>query len=588
MPGLLTVIDAVLAPVFAELEPGVPTGLRPSQHADFQVDGAIALARRIGRPPREVAQEVLERANARGLRAVCESAEVAGPGFINLRLSAEFLADQLRAMASDRAALGTVSAPEPVTVVVDYGAPNAAKQMHVGHLRSTIIGDAIVRLLEATGHRVLRENHVGDWGAPFGMLIEHLVDIGEAEASHELEVGDLEAFYQSARAVYDKDPDFAQRSRERVVLLQSGEPATLRLWQMLVQRSIKHFDEVFHRLGAKLTPDDVVGESYYSELLPGIVTELASSGLLVESDGAQCVFPPGHTNREGSPLPLIVQNSVGGYTYAATDLAAIKDRTCRLGAKLLIYVVGLPQAVHFQMVFAAARLAGWLPDGTEAVHVGFGNILGPDGKMFRTRQGGTVKLAELLDEAVDRAKALIVDRAEQAGQQVEGDLDAIARAVGIGAVKYSDLSTDRTRDYRFDWDRMLSLDGNTAPYIQYAHARTCSIFRKSGEAGLGGAAEALCPGRAGPPGEREERELAKRLLGFGEAVALSLENYSPHKLCSYLFDLAGVFTSFYEHCPVLHARDAQTRSARLVLCAMTGAVLEKGLDLLGIEAPGRM
>jgi len=586
MPGLTSVIRSVFDPVFDELQPGTTSNLRPSLHADFQVDGALAVARALGRPPREVAEEVLGRARAMGLGDLCERAEIAGPGFINLTLSAELLARQLREMARDVDSLGIVPAEQPLKVVVDYAGPNAAKQMHVGHLRSTIIGDAVVRLLEVVGHSVVRENHVGDWGAPFGMLIERLTELGDVAAERELATGDLDAFYQGARAAYDTDPAFAERARARVVLLQSGDPATLRLWRLLVERSLVHFNDVFRRLGTKLTRDDVVGESYYNPMLPGLVAELARAGILVESDGAQCVFLPGQTNREGDPLPLIVQNSVGGYTYAATDLAAIKDRTGRLGAQLLVYVVGRPQAQHFEMVFAAARLAGWLPEDARAVHVGFGNVLGPDGKMFRTRQGGTVKLVQLLDEAVDRARALVLARSEEEGQPIDRDLEAIAHAVGTGAVKYSDLCTDRVRDYRFDWDRMLSLDGNTAPYMQYAHARTRSILRRSGLAG--GPRAAVDAALVAQPEAPEERELAKLLLGFGDAVAASLESYSPHKLCAYLFALAGAFTSFYEHCPVLRASTPETRSSRLVLCALTSCVLEKGLGLLGIEAPERM
>jgi arginyl-tRNA synthetase len=584
MPGLLATVDAVLAPVFDRLWPGAQSGLRPSQRADLQVDGALALARRLGRPPREVAEEVLAEARKAGLEQICESADVAGPGFVNLVLSADFLTGELQNMAGSPEVLCISRAARPLTVVVDYAAPNAAKEMHVGHLRSTIIGDCLVRLLELVGHRVVRENHIGDWGTPFGMLIEHLVALGEEEAAHELAMGDLEVFYQAARSAYDNDPDFAERSRQRVVLLQSGDPETLMLWRSFVDHSVNYFDRAFRRLGTKLTRDDVVGESYYNSLLPGVVDDLSKMGLLMESEGALCVFPPGFTNREGKPLPLIVRNSVGGYNYATTDLAAVRDRVDRLGAELLVYVVGLPQAQHLEMVFATARLAGWLPPGTQAVHVGFGNVLGPDGKMFRTRHGGTVKLAELLEEAVDRARAVIASRPDQ-GQLERSELEETARQVGIGAVKYADLSTDRGRDYRFDWDRMLSFDGNTGPYIQYAYARICSIFRKAG-----GDVPRLADvaGDIRPPGAPEERELAKSVLGFGDAVASSLATYSPHKLCGYLFELASGFTAFYEHCPVLGAPDAQTRGSRLALCALSAAVLSRGLDLLGMEAPPRM
>ena len=584
MPGLLATVDAVLAPVFEQLRPGAASGLRPSQRADLQVDGALALARLLGRPPRDVAEEVLAQANTAGLSEMCERAEVAGPGFLNLVLSADFLARQLQQVASAPGSLGVAPAGRPLTVVVDYAAPNAAKEMHVGHLRSTIIGDGLVRLLEIVGHHVIRENHIGDWGTPFGMLIEHLIDVGGEAGAPELALGDLEAFYQAARSAYDNDPAFAERSRQRVVLLQRGDQETLGLWRSFVDHSVNYFDQALRRLGTKLTRDDVVGESYYNSLLPGVIEDLSKKGLLVESEGALCVFPPGFINREGNPLPLIVQNSVGGYNYATTDLAAVRDRVQRLGAQLLVYVVGLPQAQHFERVFATARLAGWLPPATEAVHVGFGNVLGPDGKMFRTRHGGTVKLAELLDEAVDRARAVIAGRSDQ-DRPTPARLEETARAVGIGAVKYSDLSTDRTRDYRFDWDRMLSFDGNTGPYIQYAHARICSIFRKAGGEvpDLG-----LVVDDIRPPEAPEERELAKAVLGFGDAVASTLGTYSPHKLCGYLFELASTFTAFYEHCPVLGAPDATTRNSRLALCALSAAVLSRVLDLLGMEAPPRM
>jgi arginyl-tRNA synthetase len=628
VPGLVAIVGSFFAAVFEELQPGANPAVRASQRADLQVDGVLALARALGRPPRDVAEEVVARAMELGLGDLCEKVEVAGPGFINLTLAGEFLASELRDMSLDAARLGVQLASPPKKAVVDYAAPNVAKPMHVGHLRSTIIGDCLVRLLELVGHSVIRENHVGDWGTPFGMLIEHLVDIGEDEAVPELAVGDLELFYQQARAAYDSDPAFAERASARVVLLQSGDPETLQLWQVLVSQSLSYFDDILARLGTKLTRQDVVGESYYNPLLPVVVDDLAKMGLLVESEGARCVFPPGYTNREGDPLPLIVQKSDGGYTYATTDLAAVRDRVGRLGAELLVYVVGSPQSEHFEMVFATARLAHWLPEEAQAVHVGFGNVLGPDGKMFRTRHGATIKLAELLDEAIERARALMGARAEQNGQPVEGDLESIARAVGIGAVKYADLSTDRARDYRFDWDRMLAFDGNTAPYIQYAHARARSILRRAAGPGSEGAAGAQGTGGTGgtegtagtagmagmagelgiasgagrggdagtanhvgpvlPPSEPAERELAKRLLGFADAVTSSLETYSPHKMCGYLFELAGTFTGFYENCSVLGAPDPRTRASRLALCALTAAVLEKGLDLLGIEAPERM
>jgi arginyl-tRNA synthetase len=584
MPGLVPLVEAAFAPLFDQLRPGAPALVRVSQRADYQVDGALPLAKALGRPPREVAEEVLAKAWEGDLAALCEKAEVAGPGFINLTVSAEAMAAQLAVLRPGASGLGAPRPDRTLRVVVDYGGPNAAKQMHVGHLRSSIIGDAIVRMLEAVGHEVVRENHIGDWGANFGMLVEHLVDLGEDRAAHELAMGDLEGFYQAARAAYEADPGFAERARARVVMLQSGEPGTMALWRSLVDASVNHFDQDFHRLGVKLSRDDVVGESYYNPMLDRVVSELSEAGLLVESDGALCVFPPGFANRDGAPLPLIVRNSAGGYTYAATDLAAVRDRTERLRADLVVYVVGLPQSQHLAMVFEVARMAGWLTRGEQLVHVGFGNVLGPDGKMFRTRQGGTVKLSELLAEAEERARSVVVGRTGGTAQDLAGDVDEVVRAVGTGAIKYADLSTDRVRDYRFDWDRMLSLDGNTAPYIQYAHARVLSIFRRAGEA-------TRLAERSGdflPPADPEERELAKALLSFGEAFADAVDGFAPHKLCGYLFDLASQFTRFYEKCPVLNAPAADLVRSRLALCAATGAVLATGLDLLGIQAPERM
>jgi arginyl-tRNA synthetase len=413
------------------------------------------------------------------------------------------------------------------------------------------------------------------------MLIEHLLTVGGQRAAEELSVGDLDGFYRQARAEFDASPDFQERSRRRVVLLQSGDPETNRLWQILVDQSLAYFELVYSKLEVLLEPGDVVGESFYNPMLAGVVEDLAGLGLLVESEGARCVFPDGFTGRDGDPQPLIVQKSDGGFGYAATDLAALRDRFGRLGADLALYVVGAPQAQHLAMCFAVAAEAGWLPSVDRAVHVAFGNMLGADRRMFRTRAGGTVKLVELLDEAVERGRAKV--------EEVNPDLDedereAVARMVGIGAVKYSDLSTDRIRDYVFDWDRMLSLHGNTAVYLQYARVRCLSIFRRGGLDPVDHLTGAIPVQLAEPA----ERDLALALLSFPAALASSLETWSPHKLCSYLFETAGLYTTFFENCPVLKAPSPEARDSRLVLCALTGQVLGAGLSLLGISAPERM
>jgi arginyl-tRNA synthetase len=467
---------------------------------------------------------------------------------------------------------------EPETVVVDYSAPNVAKEMHVGHLRGTILGDALCRMLSFVGHDVRRENHVGDWGTPFGMLIEHLIDLGEEKAVLELSVGDLDAFYRQARSSFDEDETFRERSRHRVVLLQSGDDETFRLWRILVAESMRSFDEVYAKLGVLLTDDDVVGESFYNAMLPDVVRDLDACGLLVESDGARCVFPPGFTNRHGDPLPLIVQKSDGGFGYAASDLAALRDRTTRIGATRVLYVVGAPQAQHFEMCFAAAALAGWVPDGVDLVHVAFGNVLGAGNKMLRTRSGEQVRLIDLIDESVQRAAASVAGRNPDLDP---GEGAAVARMLGVGALKYADLSTDRTRDYVFGWERMLSFEGNTAPYLQYAHARIRSIFRR-------GNVEVPEPGEPPVLEDSAERALGLALLGFGDALSSSLSSSSPSRLCTYLFDLATVFTGFYETCPVLKAPDDGLRRSRLGLSDLTARVLALGLGLLGIDAPDRM
>jgi len=566
-----------LRAAFDTVEPGADPVLRRSERADFQANGALALAKRVGESPRRVAEKVVAAAH---LSDLCEAVEVSGPGFINLSLSTELLARQLAGIAGDDR-LGVERARRAETVVVDYSAPNVAKEMHVGNLRSTIIGDALCRMLTFAGHRVHRENHVGDWGTPFGMLIEHLSDLGEEKAAQGLSVGDLGAFYRAARASFDSDEEFRQRSRRRVVLLQSGDEETMRLWRILVAESVRYFDEVYATLGVLLTDDDIVGESFYNPMLPKVVDDLRALGLLVEDGGALCVFPPGFTNREGDPLPLIVQKSDGGYGYAATDLAGIRDRVDRIGATRILYVVGSPQTQHLAMCIAVATMAGWLPEGTTAEHVAFGSVLGEDHKMLKTRSGDSVKLVELLDEAVERAAVAMAER----GIDMEGSERAVvSRALGIGAVKYADLSNDRVRDYVFDWDRMLAFEGDTGPYLQYAHARIRSIFRR-GELSAPGPAEPSDPPTLGDP---HERALALRLLGFGEAVREGLEASAPSKLCTYLFGLATTFTAFYEHCPVLKAPDEETRRSRLLLSDVTARVLSQGLALLGIEAPERM
>ncbi|HKN40715.1 MAG TPA: arginine--tRNA ligase [Acidimicrobiia bacterium] len=554
---------------------GADPVVRRSDRADYQVNGSMALAKRTGRPPRDLAQDLVDRVE---LADIAHPPEIAGPGFINVTLQDAFLARALAETAADPR-LGVTPAATTETVVIDYSAPNVAKEMHVGHLRSTIIGDALVRVLEFLGHRVIRQNHLGDWGTPFGMLIEHLLSVGEEEAAQELSVGDLGRFYQEARAEFDANPDFADRARRRVVELQAGDPRTLRLWKLLVDESSRYFSSVYERLGVKLTPEDQAGESMYNDMLADTVAELERLGLLVESDGALCVFPPGFTTREGNPLPLIVRKSDGGFGYDTTDLAAIRHRLRDLGATHLIYVVGAPQREHLEMIFETARLAGWLLPPARAEHVAFGSVLGADRKMYRTRAGGSIRLVDLLDEAVERARQIVADRTTLDPDEAV----AVSEAVGIGAVKYADLSNDRVKDYVFDWDRMLDFNGNTGPYLQYAHTRVRSVFSQAEARGID-------VGNLAPSAEFHpaERRLALELLSFDGAVHGTEATLQPHRLCTYLFDLATTFTDFYESCPILRADTDEQRRSRLFLADLTGRVLARGLDLLGIAAPERM
>jgi arginyl-tRNA synthetase len=564
--------EAAITAAFGAEHAATDPALRRSVHADYQANAAMALGKRLGKPPREVAAAIVRELR---LEDVCSLVEVAGPGFVNLKLRDDYVARELAETAAD-ARLGVPAAAEPETVVVDYSSPNVAKEMHVGHLRSTILGDALVRVLGALGHRVIRQNHVGDWGTPFGMLIEHLLD-EEAAGAADLSAADLTAFYKAARAKFDADPAFAERSRRRVVSLQGGDAPTLALWRRLVDASTAYFDLIYRRLGVTLSKADMAGESLYNAMLPEVASDLEKQGLATVSQGALCVFPAGFKGRDDEPLPLIVRKQDGGYGYAATDLAAIRYRTGTLGARRIIYAVGSPQAQHLAMVFAVAKLAGWLAPPARAEHVAFGSVLGPDRKMFKTRSGETVRLVDLVDEADERAAKVVAEKNPELDAETQAK---VAHQVGVGAVKYADLSNDRIKDYVFDWDRMLAFEGNTAPYLMYAHARIRSIFRK-------GAAEAEA-GTAIAVAAPEERALALQLCRFGAAVAEVGDTLQPHRLCAYLYDLATAFTSFYEACPVLKAPDEASRRSRLAMCDVVARVLARGLELLGIEAPERM
>ena len=557
---------------------GVDPVLRPSQFADTQANAALALAKRIGRNPREAAAAINEHLDLSDVGTV----EVSGPGFLNITVSADWISGQLATLVADER-LG-VPQQERRTIPVDYSAPNVAKEMHVGHLRTTIVGDSLVRTLEALGHHVIRQNHIGDWGTPFGMLIEHLLEVGEDSPEADLLATDPNAFYQAARAKFDSTDDggaWATRARERVVKLQAKEPESLEIWRGMIEHSKGYFHRIYSALDVTLTDDDLAGESTYDAQLAGICEELIELGLAVESEGALCVFPEGFTGREGKPLPLIVRKSDGGYGYATTDLATIKHRAQTLGADEILYVVGASQALHFKMIFWAAKAAGWLTraDGSEVtpIHVQIGSVLGEDGKILRTRSGAPLRLSWLLDEAVEKAGAVV---AQSRPDLSEDERAVIARQVGIGSVKYADLSVAHDTDYVFDFDRMLALTGNTGPYLQYATARIRSIFRKAD----------LDPTQARDAVavvEPTERVLALALLRYGATVAEVGDLQAPHRLAGYLFELAQAFTSFYDACPVLTA-DEPTRRSRLTLTAATLAVLDHGLGLLGIQAPEQM
>ena len=543
-----------------------------SDHGDLAM-ACHSLARVMRKSPVEIAENICT-AITPHLEGVAQVTSM--NGFVNIKATNSWLSKCVTEVASDPR-LGVTKAEVPRNVAIDYSSPNVAKEMHVGHLRSTVIGDALARILTYQGHTVIRENHIGDWGTPFGMLIEHLLDLGEAEAGDELGVGDLDSFYKAARGKFDEDSDFAARSRARVVLLQGGDEETLHLWKILVNESTRYFNEVYRLLDVLLVDDDLMGESAYHPLLSSVVSRLSDAGLLEESGGADVVFPGGHLNREGEPLPLIIRKGDGGYNYATTDIACIIDRTERLNADDLLYVVGTPQSRHFEMVFEVCRMAGLLGEGHRSEHVNFGSVLGSDGKVLKSRSGSAVKLVDLLEESILRATAVV----DEKNPGLESDEKRqIARAVGIGAVKFADLSNDRTRDYVFDWSKMLSFEGDTSPYLQYAHARICSIFTKANNSDWVDYPINI--------NDHYEARLARSLLSYRDSFESSARDLMPNRLCTHLLSLSSAFTSFYENCPVLIAEDPEVRNGRLRLCDATARSLKIGLSLLGIEAPERM
>lgn len=556
----------------ADCEPQVRQSAKV-QFGDYQANGMMAVAKKLGMAPRQLAEQVLTHLDLSG---IASKVEIAGPGFINIFLEPAFLAEQVQqALASDR--LG-VSQPTRQTIVVDYSAPNVAKEMHVGHLRSTIIGDAAVRTLEFLGHHVIRANHVGDWGTQFGMLIAWL-EKQQQENAGDMALADLEGFYRDAKKHYDEDEAFAERARNYVVKLQSGDAYFREMWRKLVDITMTQNQITYDRLNVTLTRDDVMGESLYNPMLPGIVADLKAKGLAVESEGATVVFLDEFKNKEGDPMGVIIQKKDGGYLYTTTDIACAKYRYETLHADRVLYYIDSRQHQHLMQAWTIVRKAGYVPDSVPLEHHMFGMMLGKDGKPFKTRAGGTVKLADLLDEALERARRLV---AEKNPDMPADELEKLANAVGIGAVKYADLSKNRTTDYIFDWDNMLAFEGNTAPYMQYAYTRVLSVFRKADidEQALASAPVIIS--------EDREAQLAARLLQFEETLTVVAREGTPHVMCAYLYDVAGLFSGFYEHCPILSAKNDAIRNSRLKLAQLTAKTLKLGLDTLGIETVERM
>ncbi|MGW0614369.1 arginine--tRNA ligase [Streptomyces sp. NPDC002788] len=587
MASVTSLSDSVHQRLAAALSAALPEAgsadplLRRSDRADFQANGILALAKKAKANPRDLATQVVSRVES---GEVIKDVEVSGPGFLNITITDKAITENLAARyADDTGRLGVPQTEQPGTTVIDYAQPNVAKEMHVGHLRSAVIGDSVVQLLEFTGENVVRRHHIGDWGTQFGMLIQYLeehpheLDHKADEVSGEEAMSNLDRLYKAARKVFDADEEFKTRARRRVVDLQAGDPRTLAMWQKFVDESKIYFFSVFEKLDMEIRDADIVGESGYNDMLAETCRLLEESGVAERSEGALCVFFDDIKGPDGKRVPLIVQKSDGGYGYAATDLSAIRDRVFSLKADTLLYVVDARQSLHFKMVFETARRAGWLNEDVHAVQLAFGTVLGKDGKPFKTREGETVRLVDLLDEAIDRASAVVREKAQDLSEE---EIAERGTQVGIGAVKYADLSTSANRDYKFDLDQMVSLNGDTSVYLQYAYARIQSILRKAGEV---------------RPAAHPELELhaAERALGlhvdaFAETVAEAAKEYAPHKMTAYLYQLASLYTTFYDKCPVLKAETPEQIENRLFLCDVTARTLHRGMDLLGIRTPERL
>lgn len=543
-----------------------------AQFGDYQANGVMAAAKKMGMPPRQLAEKVIELLDLDG---IAEKTEIAGPGFINIFLSPDWLTAQLEtALADDKLGLTPV---EPMTIAIDYSAPNVAKQMHVGHLRSTIIGDAAARTQEYLGHKVIRCNHVGDWGTQFGMLIAYLEKMQNEDAG-DMALADLEAFYREAKKHYDEDEVFAERARGYVVKLQGGDEYCRTMWRKLVDITMQQNQETYNRLNVTLTEDDVMGESLYNDMLPGIVSDLLNRRIAEESEGAIVVYLDEFKNKEGEPMGVIIRKKDGGYLYTTTDIACAKYRHDVLHADRVLYYIDSRQHQHLMQAWTIVRKAGYIPESMTLEHHMFGMMLGKDGKPFKTRAGGTIRLSDLLDEAVERAEKLI---REKNSDMPEDELKQLAEVVGIGAVKYADLSKSRTTDYIFDWDNMLAFEGNTAPYMQYAYTRVASVFKR---------ADIDADSLTQPIilTDDRERQLAACLLQFEETITAVAREGLPHMMCSYLYDLAGLFSGFYEHCPILAAESEELRQSRLKLALLTQKTLKAGLDTLGIGTVEKM